>query len=144
MSESAYNDVMSEIPKLTNAEIDQRLEEAAIQNERSEMLICCYLAAVRERRIYTKFGYRNISEYAQARFGFGEPADHTFVSQCSFTAPQYSDFLMTESNVIAAVEYGQQNAGEIRAWLESQLDPLFGPGSRAVAFGGYIQVLQKL
>jgi SAM-dependent methyltransferase len=79
-----------------------------------------------------------------ARFGFGEPANHRFVSQCSFTAPQYSDFLMTESNVIAAVEYGEQSAGEIQAWLEAQLTPLFGTGSHAVAFGGYIQVLQKL
>jgi SAM-dependent methyltransferase len=78
------------------------------------------------------------------RFGFGRPANHPFVSQCSFTAPQYSDFLMTESNVIAAVEHGGQSAGEIRAWLEAQITPLFGSGSRSVAFGGYIQVLQRL
>ncbi len=78
------------------------------------------------------------------RFGFGAPADHTFVSQCPFTAAQYSAFLMTESNVIAAVEYGEQSAREIRSWLEAQLMPLFGTGSRVVAFGGYIQVLQKL
>jgi SAM-dependent methyltransferase len=79
-----------------------------------------------------------------ARFGFSSPANHEFISQCSFTARQYSGFLMTESNVIAVVEYGNQSADDVRAWLESQLAPLFGGRSRAVAFSGYIQVLQKL
>jgi hypothetical protein len=77
------------------------------------------------------------------RFGFGEPANHTFASRCSFTAAEYADFLMTESNIIAAVEYGEQSADDVRAWLESQLTPLFGGRSRSVAFGGYIQALQK-
>jgi SAM-dependent methyltransferase len=78
------------------------------------------------------------------RFGFTEPKHHTFESPCTFTAAQYSDFLMTESNIVAAVEYGERSAGEIRAWLEAQLTRLFGRGSHAVAFSGYIQVLQKL
>jgi SAM-dependent methyltransferase len=76
--------------------------------------------------------------------GFTEPANHTFASGCSFTAQQYADFLMTESNVIAAVEYGGQRADRVRGWLEEQLTPLFGAQPRAVVFAGYIQVLRKL
>jgi len=78
-----------------------------------------------------------------ARFGFGEPAHHTFESQCRFTASGYADFLMTESNVIAAVEYGGRSAEEIRRWLEAELCGLFEGETRAVTFGGYIQVLPR-
>jgi hypothetical protein len=51
---------------------------------------------------------------------------------------------MTESNVIAAVEYPDGDEGRLRAWLESDLEPLFGGESRRVAFGGYIQALRRL
>jgi SAM-dependent methyltransferase len=79
-----------------------------------------------------------------ASHGFSEPVNHDFASSCWFTAPQYSAFLMTESNVIAAIEYGSRPADEVRAWLEGELAPLFEGDSREVAFGGYIQILRKL
>jgi hypothetical protein len=69
-SESLFNDTVSEISQLTNVELDQQLEEAAVQSEKSEMLVCCYLSAVRTRRAYEAFGYSSITDYAQARFGF--------------------------------------------------------------------------
>jgi SAM-dependent methyltransferase len=76
--------------------------------------------------------------------GFSPPVNAPFTSSCTFTSAQYADFLMTESEVTAAVEYGGQAAARVRAWLVSELDPLFGGGPREVAFGGYIQVLRKL
>ena len=76
-------------------------------------------------------------------FGFTAPADHDFVTHCTFTAARYSDFLMTESSVIAAVEYGKRPPGEIRAWLEEELSPLFAGESRRITFTGYIQILRK-
>ena len=79
-----------------------------------------------------------------ARFGFGKPGDHPFETEFSFTARRYADFLMTESGVIAAVEYGDRSAEEIRGWLVKQLSSLFGGEARAVTFSGYIQVLPKL
>ena len=48
-SESLYNDVVSEIRQLSNAELDQQLEDAAITSEKAEMLVCCYLCAVSDR-----------------------------------------------------------------------------------------------
>jgi SAM-dependent methyltransferase len=79
-----------------------------------------------------------------ARHGFAAPAFRDFASACSLTAPQYAAFLMTESSVIAAVEYGGKTEPEVRAWLEGELAPLFGPAPRRVAFGGYIQALRRL
>ena len=77
------------------------------------------------------------------RAGLTPPAHHDFATHCLFTAAGYADFLMTESSVIAAVEYGDQTPGEIRRWLEEEITSLFGDEPRRVAFGGYIQVLRK-
>jgi SAM-dependent methyltransferase len=79
-----------------------------------------------------------------ARHGFSAPLHRDFASACPFTAPRYAEFLMTESSVIAAVEYGRDDEGRVRAWLEAELAPLFGGGERRVAFGGYIQALRRL
>ena len=79
-----------------------------------------------------------------ARHGFAAPLHRDFASACPFTASQYAEFLMTESSVIAAVEYGRRTEAGVRAWLLAQLEPLFGGGERRVAFGGYIQALRRL
>jgi SAM-dependent methyltransferase len=78
------------------------------------------------------------------RHAFAAPLHRDFASACSFTAPQYAAFLMTESSVIAAIEYGRKTESEVRAWLERELVPIFGPEPRRVAFGGYIQALRRL
>ncbi len=72
MSVSIYNDVVTQMPDLTDEEVDLKLEEAVIESEKSEMLVCCYLAEVRERRLFVAFGYANISDYTFARFAFKE------------------------------------------------------------------------
>jgi SAM-dependent methyltransferase len=77
------------------------------------------------------------------RHGFGAPAHRDLAMACPFTAAAYAAFLMTESNVIAAIEYGEETADALRAWLEAELAPLFGIGERAVTFGGYIQAMRR-
>lgn len=84
-----------------------------------------------------------VTDEEVAHLAFGEPQTHAFETLASFTAPSYADFLMTESNVIAAVEYGTSTAAQVREWLRDELVPVFGGVSRTVAFGGYIQALQK-
>jgi SAM-dependent methyltransferase len=78
-----------------------------------------------------------------ARHGFGAVVCRDFASVVSFTARQYAAFLMTESNVIASIEYGDEAEDRVHAWLESELLPLFGDASRPVAFSGYIQALRR-
>jgi SAM-dependent methyltransferase len=84
-----------------------------------------------------------ISVDEAARHGFAAPVHRDFTSVASLTARQYAAFLMTESNVIAAVEYGDETADRVHAWLESELLPLFDEESGPVAFKGYIQALRK-
>ena len=77
------------------------------------------------------------------RHGFDAPVHRDFAAAAPFTARQYAAFLMTESSVIAAVEYGSEAEDRVRAWLESELSSLFGEGSRPVAFSGYVQALRR-
>jgi SAM-dependent methyltransferase len=75
---------------------------------------------------------------------FDVPTLVSFASDWVFNAKDYAAFLMTESNVVAAVEYGHQDADCVRRWLEAELEPIFDGDSRRVAFEGYIQVLRRL
>ena len=61
---------MGRANELSVAELDQRLEEAVLENEETERLICEYLFAMRERRGYEKFGFSDIYYYTEGRFGF--------------------------------------------------------------------------
>jgi hypothetical protein len=85
-----------------------------------------------------------ITDAEADRHGFARPRFAPFASRWPFTAAQYAAFLMTESSVIAAVEYGSQTESGVRAWLEAELLPLFGEGPRPVAFEGYVQALRRL
>jgi SAM-dependent methyltransferase len=54
------------------------------------------------------------------------------------------DYLMTQSNIIAAVEFGGRDAGEVTHWLEANLRPFFGQRNEsAFRFGAEIFYLQK-
>ena len=64
-SESLYNNVVSEIKELSDGELDQQLETATIMSEKAELLICCYLSAIVDRRAYRAFGYTCITDYAR-------------------------------------------------------------------------------
>lgn len=75
--------------------------------------------------------------------GFGPPEIREFASEWRATAARYARFLMTESNVIAAVEYGDEPAGGALAWLEAELTPFFRDEERPVSFAGYVQALRR-
>ncbi len=78
------------------------------------------------------------------RHGFEAPGRTDFLLYPLFTAVEYAAFLLSESNTVAAIEYGRRSEDALRAWLESELEPLFGGQSRRVTFGGYIQALRRL
>jgi hypothetical protein len=63
------------VPKLDNLsinELDQTLEDAVVEHERSEQLICFALLEMNERKGYQKFGFFHITDYARARFDFSD------------------------------------------------------------------------
>jgi hypothetical protein len=57
---------------LSVEELDQKLEQAVAEHERSESHICFYLHAFNQRRGFEKFGFRNIHDYAYERFAFSD------------------------------------------------------------------------
>jgi ubiquinone/menaquinone biosynthesis C-methylase UbiE len=54
-------------------------------------------------------------------------------------AEQLANYLMTQSNVIAAVEQGTERAENTYAWLLEQLTPLFPLPKVTFLFGGVIE-----
>ena len=84
-----------------------------------------------------------ISADEATRCGFEAPSRSDFRVECALTASEYAAFLTTESNVIAAVEYGSAAAETVRAGLLSELEPLFGAGPRRLSFAGYVQALRR-
>jgi hypothetical protein len=62
------NEVIPRFDDLSVPELDKTLEEAVVEHERSERLICFALFEMNERRGYEKFGFSTITDYAHSRF----------------------------------------------------------------------------
>lgn len=60
-----------------------------------------------------------------------------------FRLSAYVDFMLTQSNVTAAVARGDESLDGVRAWLTRSLGPRFGDGERAMAFGGPVWALRR-
>ena len=58
--------------EISIADLDQKLEHAIRENERAERLICEYLVEMNQREGHKEFGYSDIWDYAEFRFGFSE------------------------------------------------------------------------
>jgi SAM-dependent methyltransferase len=75
-----------------------------------------------------------------ARAGFDLACEKRYVNRVSMDAADLARFLVTQSNVIVAIEAGKGSADEIAERLQSEIEPLFradgGPGVRTCLFGG--------
>jgi len=79
-----------------------------------------------------------------ARSGFAAPLEAGLELSWTCTAAEYVEFLLTESCVIVAVEYGTATVDAVREDLRAQVEPLFGSEAHPVLFGGYVQALRRL
>lgn len=70
-------------------------------------------------------------------------AREAYENEVTFTPEDLVDYLMTQSNIIAAVERSDRVPEDIRAWLLAQVTPLFPVPSATFAFGGDIWFLQR-
>lgn len=61
-----------------------------------------------------------------AREGFRLLAHESLPNEVGFSVGALADYLLTQSNVIAAVEGGREGAGEARRWIVETAGPLFG------------------
>ena len=71
--------VIPDCEGLSAVELDEKLAEAVVDNQRSERLICFYLLEMSRRRGYEKFGYKDVWDYASARFGYSSRKTHYFL-----------------------------------------------------------------
>jgi len=86
---------------------------------------------------------RSIGESEAARFGFCLAGKEEFKNDWPFTLDQLVAYLMTQSNVTAAIEGGRETAASVRTWLMNSLAPRFGGGAGTYQFGGEIWYLQR-
>jgi SAM-dependent methyltransferase len=76
-------------------------------------------------------------------FGFHLRETKRYTNTVIFTPGELVAYLLTQSNIVAAVEEGRESVEEVATWLISEVTPLF-PGPRATfRFGGTVTYLQK-
>ncbi len=68
----------------------------------------------------------NLNEEEAAGEGFRLLAHESLPNEVGFTVEGLADYLLTQSNVIAAVEGGREEAFEARRWIVESTRPLFG------------------
>ena len=76
---------------------------------------------------------------------FRSLGEERYQSRITFSPDRLVDYLVSQSNVIAAVEGGEQSIEQTRAWLTDRVTPLFqGDQERAFLFGGPIWYFMKV
>lgn len=68
----------------------------------------------------------NLNAEETAAEGFRLLAHESLPNEVVFSVEGLADYLVTQSNVIAAVEGGREAAGEARRWIVETAGPLFG------------------
>lgn len=61
----------------------------------------------------------------------------------TFTREGLVEYLLTQSNVIAAVSEGGQSLSSVTEWLRQELRPFFTSGALTIRFGGPIWILRS-
>lgn len=86
----------------------------------------------------------NFTEKDAGNEGFHLAGQEHYRNTISFSIEGLVDYLTTQSNVIAAVEYGDEQIDRVRLWLTENLKPLFGElRETTFLFHGPIWYLQK-
>jgi SAM-dependent methyltransferase len=114
----------------------QMKESDAFQTWYRETHLRRYPAPSRAKLDFTEEDYGNE--------GFHLAGYEQYQNKIGFSVEGLIDYLLTQSNVIAAVEGGTEEIGEVRLWLTENLAPLFGDLKEATfLFHGPIWYLQR-
>lgn len=76
-------------------------------------------------------------------YGFTFAHQENYQNQIVLTLEELVAYLLTQSNVIAAVEQGTEEIEDAYGWLLQELEPLFPSQQGTFLFGGYIWYLMK-
>jgi SAM-dependent methyltransferase len=63
--------------------------------------------------------------------GFALVGSEGYENVVAMTVEQFVDYLLTQSNVIAASESGKEDIDEIRAWIGNEVGPFFRLGAKS-------------
>ncbi len=74
--------------------------------------------------------------------GFHIVNEEPYTNDIVFSLTEYIDFIMTQSNVIVAVDTGKEDAAGVKKWMHATLDPLFPAKKGSFIFRGHIWYLQ--
>ncbi len=77
-------------------------------------------------------------------FGLELVARETYENEIEFSRDQLVAYLMTQSNVIAAIEEGTESEESVRNWLSGEIRQFAGDVRSVFLFGGPIDFLRKL
>jgi hypothetical protein len=76
-------------------------------------------------------------------FKFASFHEESYQNEVKFTPDELAAYLTTQSNVISAVEQGEETIEDVYRWLVSQTQPYFISEEAVFVFDGYIWYLQK-
>jgi SAM-dependent methyltransferase len=76
--------------------------------------------------------------------GFDLIAEEPFENPTLMTRKQLVDYLLTQTNVIAAVENGSMEIKEAAKWIDDGIIPFFASELRTMRFSGRVWMMKKL
>ena len=76
-------------------------------------------------------------------YGFRLVHSEDYTNELSWSLDQYVEFMLTQSNIIAAVDMGGQSLDEAREWMHSTLSALLTVTPVTFVFGGYVWYIQR-
>lgn len=85
----------------------------------------------------------DINQAFAERFGFIFIERKIFSHEVTFSAEQLVAYLMTQSNVINAVEQGEESIESVEQWLSGEVERYFTDSKAAFEFSGSIWYLKK-
>lgn len=114
---------------------DQMRENEAYTQWYREHFLLRYPKPPRDERPLTQ------SECAGYGFAFSQEA---YTNELTWSREAYIEFMLTQSNVIVAVDMGDEALSEARAWMHATLKPIVPDDEKATfLFRGYIWYMQK-
>lgn len=84
-----------------------------------------------------------VSDAEASSHGFAILERLDFENEVRLSPVELVAYLSTQSNVIAAVEEGQETIAAVTDWLSESLAPLFRRNDERFAFGGIVWMLRK-
>ncbi|MEI7766282.1 MAG: methyltransferase domain-containing protein [Phycisphaerae bacterium] len=86
---------------------------------------------------------RPLTEAALGLHGFGGLLEERFAHTVALTPDNLVDYLLTQSNTIAAVEQGQESIENVRHWLLREVTPMFPNGCGTFDFAGVVHASRR-